>query len=227
MLEVAEILRFLSIREIRGHLEHFGADHKASSEGLVVASLRLALVTLDPLGVAVDERGAPHGGIGARLQHLDVVPLAQLLADAAFSVARGLVFVPERDGRLVGAGHVAHLCLVPPRRLVHGSELGPFCAVQRDRSWATRPKHRPCRLCVIEGRSPGTPPPLLTSNPFGTQRYPYRCPDIKPDERGRYTHEVGTVGTASMASFVQACCTPLKPGRSALRKVPTQVLSVV
>ena len=172
MLEVAEILRFLSVREIRGHLEHFGADHKASSEGLVVASLRLTLVTLGPLGVAVDERGAPHGGIGARLQHLDVVPLAQLLADAAFSVARGLVFVPERDGRLVGAGHVAHLCLVPPRRLVHGSELGPFCAVQRDRSWATRPKHRPCRLCVIEGRSPGNSPSLLTSNLLGTQRYP-------------------------------------------------------
>jgi hypothetical protein len=29
--EVAEILRFLSIREIRGHLEHFGTDHSARS----------------------------------------------------------------------------------------------------------------------------------------------------------------------------------------------------
>lgn len=93
--EVAEILRFLSIREIRGHLEHFGADHEAGSEVLVVASLRLALVALSPLGVAVDERGAHHGGIRACLQHLDVVPLTQLLADASLGVTGGLVFVAD------------------------------------------------------------------------------------------------------------------------------------
>jgi hypothetical protein len=78
--EVAEILRFLSVREIRGHLEHFGADHKASSEVLVVASLSLTLVAFSPLGVAVNERGAHRGGIGACLQHFDVVPLAQLFS---------------------------------------------------------------------------------------------------------------------------------------------------
>uniref|UniRef100_UPI00286AE082 hypothetical protein n=1 Tax=Salinibacterium sp. TaxID=1915057 RepID=UPI00286AE082 len=53
--EVAEALRFLGIREIRGHLKHFGTDHDASSEVRVVASLRLTLVVLGPLGVAVDE----------------------------------------------------------------------------------------------------------------------------------------------------------------------------
>ncbi len=132
--EVAKILRFLNVREIRGHLEYLGADHEACREVLVVACLRSPLVALDPFGVAldpfgvaVDERGAHHGGIGARLQHLDVVPLAQLLADAALCVTGGLVFVTERDGRLVGPGDVAQLGLVPPRRLVDGSQLGSCC----------------------------------------------------------------------------------------------------
>ena len=51
--------------------------------------------------------------------------LAQLLADAALRVAGSLVFVSEGDGRLVGAGDVAQLRLVPPRRIVHGRKLGP------------------------------------------------------------------------------------------------------
>ena len=97
---VAEILRFLLVREIRGHFEHFGADHETGSEVLGLARLRLTLVTLGPLGVAIDERGAHHGGIGARFQHLDVVPVAQLLADATLGVTGGLVFVAKRDGRL-------------------------------------------------------------------------------------------------------------------------------
>lgn len=70
--EAAEVLRFLSVREIRGHLEHLGADHQAGSEVPVVAGLRLALVAFRPLGVAVDKRGAHHGGIRACLQRLDV-----------------------------------------------------------------------------------------------------------------------------------------------------------
>ncbi|MBG6056438.1 hypothetical protein IWX81_002875 [Salinibacterium sp. CAN_S4] len=103
-------MHFLSIREI-----------------LVVARLRLALVALGPLRVAIDERGAHPGGIRTRLQHLDVVPLTQLLTDAALCVSGGLVFGTECDGRLVGAGDVAQLGLAPLRRLVDGGELGPCC----------------------------------------------------------------------------------------------------
>ena len=123
--EVAEILRFLSVRQIRGRFEHFGADDQAGGEALGLARLHLALVLLGALRVAVDERCAHHSRVGARLQHLDVIPVAQLLADAALSIAGSLVFVTERDGRLVRAGDVAHLGLLPPGRLVDGREFGP------------------------------------------------------------------------------------------------------
>ena len=110
--------------------------------------------------------------------------VAQLLADTALGVAGGLIFVAERDGRLVGAGDVAHLGLIPPRRLVDRSELRP-CG---DTLGVELRLQLACLLEVAPCRPLGGVPPCLGRRPGQLCRAHQRLAHIA---LGFFKHSIG------------------------------------